>query len=223
MDINEASTTYHKIIAAYHNEMAANHENNSTSDNDDEMFAANTHRFAEFKQNARIDRASNDFVDDDRDIPHASNFANNVSSKLSGEKQTKLHKLLNIYHNIRADEHNGVDGHEVAHDHHITAAELHNQAVDRPSQRDNAFNASYSAEVHSDIANGTEEVTEWANSIDNRHDDRGTAWDQPEGDTINLSMRRYLGAKPQIVTIEEGVVTTEIVASLLDTFKGNTK
>ena len=59
----------------------------------------------------------------------------------------------------------------------------------------------------------TEQMREWANSVYKQFDDRGTIMDQPEGETVDLSLRRYLNAKASPVRIEESTDHTK--ASLL--------
>lgn len=47
------------------------------------------------------------------------------------------------------------------------------------------------------------QMREWANSINGNVEDRGTYFEQPKGETIDLSLRDYLGAEPQSVKIAE--------------------
>lgn len=51
----------------------------------------------------------------------------------------------------------------------------------------------------------TEQMREWANSVYKQYDDRGHYQEQPEGETVDLSLRRYLNATPQKVTVSEDI------------------
>jgi hypothetical protein len=46
-------------------------------------------------------------------------------------------------------------------------------------------------------------MREWANSVYKQYEDRGHYQEPPEGETVDLSLRRYLNADPQKVKIEE--------------------
>ena len=48
-----------------------------------------------------------------------------------------------------------------------------------------------------------EQMREWANSVYKQWDDRGHVMDQPEGETVDLSLRRHINAKAMPVRIEE--------------------
>lgn len=48
-----------------------------------------------------------------------------------------------------------------------------------------------------------QQIAEWANSPGNNYEDRGHYQEQPEGETVDLSLRRYLNADPEAVKIEE--------------------
>ncbi len=48
-----------------------------------------------------------------------------------------------------------------------------------------------------------QQMREWSNSIYKQYDDRGHYQEPPEGETVDLSLRRYLNADPQKVQIEE--------------------
>ena len=48
------------------------------------------------------------------------------------------------------------------------------------------------------------QMREWANSIYQNYDDRGTVMTQPEGEVVDTSLRRYLNAEPTKVQIDEG-------------------
>ncbi len=43
-------------------------------------------------------------------------------------------------------------------------------------------------------------MREWSNSVYQQYDDAGSVQEQPEGETVDLSLRRYLNAQPQHVT-----------------------
>ena len=47
------------------------------------------------------------------------------------------------------------------------------------------------------------QMREWANSINGNVEDRGTYFEHPKGETVDLSLRDYLGAEPQSVKIAE--------------------
>lgn len=49
----------------------------------------------------------------------------------------------------------------------------------------------------------TDQMREWANSVYQAYDDRGDYQEQPDGETVDLSLRRYLNAKAEPVQIEE--------------------
>ena len=46
-------------------------------------------------------------------------------------------------------------------------------------------------------------MAEWANSPGNQYEDRGHYSEQPEGETVDLSLRRYLDAEPHPVKVVE--------------------
>lgn len=48
------------------------------------------------------------------------------------------------------------------------------------------------------------QMREWSNSIYQRYEDRGDVTTQPEGEVVDLSLRRYLDADPTKVQIAEG-------------------
>lgn len=49
----------------------------------------------------------------------------------------------------------------------------------------------------------SKQMREWANSIYKQYDDRGHYQEQPDGETVDLSLRRYLNAKAMPVQLEE--------------------
>jgi hypothetical protein len=54
------------------------------------------------------------------------------------------------------------------------------------------------------VKNESQQMREWANSVYNNFDDRGHVQAQPEGETVDNSLRRYLNAEPTHVKIHEG-------------------
>jgi hypothetical protein len=48
-----------------------------------------------------------------------------------------------------------------------------------------------------------EQMREWSNSVYKNYEDKGHVMDQPEGETVDNSLRRYLNAKPSKVTVSE--------------------
>ena len=48
-----------------------------------------------------------------------------------------------------------------------------------------------------------QKMSEWANSSEKRIADRGQVIEQPQGETVDLSLRRYLGANPMPVKLSE--------------------
>ena len=63
-----------------------------------------------------------------------------------------------------------------------------------------------------------QQMREWSNSVYKQYEDRGHVMDQPEGETVDLSLRRYLNAEPLKVSIEEDV-TAESLAEAYKKFK----
>jgi hypothetical protein len=63
-----------------------------------------------------------------------------------------------------------------------------------------------------------QQMREWSNSVYKQYEDRGHVMDQPEGETVDLSLRRYLNAEPSKVSIEEDV-TAESLAEAYKKFK----
>jgi hypothetical protein len=64
-----------------------------------------------------------------------------------------------------------------------------------------------------------QQMREWSNSVYKQYDDRGHVMDQPEGETVDLSLRRYLNAEPSKVSIAEDI-TVESLAESYKKFKG---
>ncbi len=64
-----------------------------------------------------------------------------------------------------------------------------------------------------------EQMREWSNSVYKQYDDRGHYQEQPEGETVDLSLRRYLNATPQKVTVAEDIKPGAL-AKAYKSFKG---
>jgi hypothetical protein len=62
-------------------------------------------------------------------------------------------------------------------------------------------------------------MREWANSVYKQYDDRGHYQEQPEGETVDLSLRRYVNAKAMPVRIEESIKPSTL-AKAYRKFKG---
>ena len=58
-----------------------------------------------------------------------------------------------------------------------------------------------------------EQMREWSNSVYSRYEDKGHVMDQPKGETVDLSLRRYLDATPAKVTIEESHTPKKLTES----------
>ena len=67
--------------------------------------------------------------------------------------------------------------------------------------------------------NEQQQMREWANSVYKQYDDRGHYQEQPEGETVDLSLRRYVNAKAMPVSIEESHTPSKL-AKAYRTFKG---
>ena len=65
----------------------------------------------------------------------------------------------------------------------------------------------------------TQQMREWANSVYKQYDDRGHYQEQPDGETVDLSLRRYLNADPMKVQIEESIKPSDLAKAYRD-FKG---
>lgn len=55
------------------------------------------------------------------------------------------------------------------------------------------------------------QMREWSNSIYKQYDDRGHTHEPPKGETVDISLRRYLNAKPHKVSIEEDIVAEKLI------------
>ena len=60
--------------------------------------------------------------------------------------------------------------------------------------------------------NESQQMREWANSVYKNMDDRGHIQAQPEGETVDNSLRRYLNADPAHVKIQEGYTPTGLTS-----------
>jgi len=63
-------------------------------------------------------------------------------------------------------------------------------------------------------------MAEWANSPGNQYEDRGHYQEQPEGETVDLSLRRYLNADAHPVKIEEDIDPENLIKDY-KSFKGS--
>lgn len=59
-------------------------------------------------------------------------------------------------------------------------------------------------------------MREWANSIYKQYDDREHYHEQPPGETVDLSLRRYLNADPMKVKIEEDIEEKDMLKEYKD-------
>lgn len=57
----------------------------------------------------------------------------------------------------------------------------------------------------------TEQMREWSNSVYKQYDDRGHYQEQPDGETVDLSLRRYLNATPMKVKVEENIKSSDMI------------
>lgn len=64
------------------------------------------------------------------------------------------------------------------------------------------------------------QMREWSNSIYKQYDDKGHIHEPPKGETVDISLRRYLNAKPHKVSIEEDIVAEKLIEEY-HKFKGN--
>jgi hypothetical protein len=62
------------------------------------------------------------------------------------------------------------------------------------------------------VATESQQMREWANSVYKNMDDRGHIQAQPEGETVDNSLRRYLNADPAHVKIQEGYTPTGLTS-----------
>jgi hypothetical protein len=68
-----------------------------------------------------------------------------------------------------------------------------------------------------------EQMREWANSIYKQYDDKGHYQEQPEGETVDLSLRRYLNAKAMPVKIEENHTAKGMIKEYKEFKRGKKK
>jgi len=69
------------------------------------------------------------------------------------------------------------------------------------------------------IKDDAEMMREWSNSVYKQYDDRGHYQEQPEGEIVDLSLRRYLNAEPQKVQLEEDIEEDDMLREYKE-FKG---
>jgi hypothetical protein len=62
-------------------------------------------------------------------------------------------------------------------------------------------------------------MREWSNSVYKQYDAREHYQEQPEGETVDLSLRRYLNAEPMKVSIAESYTPRKLGADYKK-FKG---
>lgn len=65
------------------------------------------------------------------------------------------------------------------------------------------------------------QMAEWANSPGNQYEDRGHYTDQPEGETVDLSLRRYLDAEAHPVKVVEDHTEDGMLKEYKDFKNGN--
>jgi hypothetical protein len=81
--------------------------------------------------------------------------------------------------------------------------------MNNDGMRDNSsFNQSpylkaWLAGYDSMATNETQQMREWSNSVYQNYEDTGHIMAQPEGETVDLSLRRYLNAEPSKVQVAE--------------------
>jgi hypothetical protein len=68
------------------------------------------------------------------------------------------------------------------------------------------------------IATEQQQMREWSNSVYQNYEDKGHIMDQPEGETVDLSLRRYLNAEPTKVQVSESHTPKSLTESY-KTFK----
>ena len=67
-----------------------------------------------------------------------------------------------------------------------------------------------------------EQMREWSNSVGAKIEDRGTVMAQPDGETVDLSLRRYLDAEPHNVKVVEAYNSKDLIKEY-KSFKGKKK
>lgn len=70
------------------------------------------------------------------------------------------------------------------------------------------------------VKSDTDLMREWANSIDQDYEDRGHVMNQPEGETVDNSLRRYLNADPMKVKVQEDIKTADLLEEYKSFKKG---
>jgi hypothetical protein len=68
------------------------------------------------------------------------------------------------------------------------------------------------------VATEQQQMREWSNSVYQNYEDKGHIMDQPEGETVDLSLRRYLNAEPTKVQVSESHTPKSLTESY-KTFK----
>jgi hypothetical protein len=69
------------------------------------------------------------------------------------------------------------------------------------------------------VKNESQQMREWANSVYQQYDDKGHVMSQPEGETVDLSLRRYINATPGKVTVAENNITAKSLTESYNKFK----
>jgi hypothetical protein len=59
-------------------------------------------------------------------------------------------------------------------------------------------------------------IEEWANTPGNQYEDRGNYQEQPAGETVDLSLRRYLDAQPATVKVVEDIAVADMINEYKD-------
>ena len=84
--------------------------------------------------------------------------------------------------------------------------------TDDPNNNDSSSEKDSDDDSTTDSVNTeSEQMREWANSVYKRYEDRGHYQEQPDGELIDLSLRRYLNAHPQPVKIEEDITSEDMI------------
>jgi len=88
-----------------------------------------------------------------------------------------------------------------------TAKKAAKDKAEKPAYPTNAQRAALTKKLRGESVTYTdaEMMREWANSIYKQYDSRGHYQEQPDGETVDLSLRRYLDAEPMKVSLEESV------------------
>ena len=81
--------------------------------------------------------------------------------------------------------------------------ELASEGIRNKNEADKWINNLLYSDLETPEKTEAQAMREWSNSIYKQYDDRGHYQEPPEGETVDLSLRRYLNADPQKVQIEE--------------------